>query len=77
MEVLSTRTIITQNDMKYLMKVNIEKLLFESSHGVLIEGHCVKIVKIWSFCWSVFSCIRTEYTKMPTRKLRIWTLFTQ
>ena len=42
--------------------------------------HCVKSVQIWSFLWSVFSCLRIEYgTQENTdqRKLRIWTLFTQ
>ena len=53
--------------------------------------HCVKSVQIWSFLWSVFSCLGIEYgdlrIKSPysirtqentdQRKLRIWTLFTQ
>ena len=30
--------------------------------------HCVKSVQIRSFFWSVFSCIRTEYRKIRTRK---------
>ena len=30
--------------------------------------YCVKNVQIWSFFWSVFSCIWTEYRKMQTRK---------
>ena len=30
--------------------------------------HCVKSVQIRSFFWSVFSCIRTEYSKKRTRK---------
>ena len=30
--------------------------------------HCVKSVQIWSYFWSVFSCIRTEYRKIWTRK---------
>ena len=29
------------------------------------------------FFWFAFSCIRTVYRKIRTRKLRIWTLFTQ
>ena len=55
------------------------------------HAHFVKSVQIWSFFWSVFSCIRTEYwdlrSKSPysvwiqenteQKKLRIWTLFTQ
>ena len=32
------------------------------------EIHCVKSVQIWSFLWSVFSCIQSEYRKMRTRK---------
>ena len=30
--------------------------------------HCVKSVQIRSIFWSVFSCIRTEYKKIRTRK---------
>ena len=30
----------------------------------LIHVHCMKSVQIWSFFWSVFSCIRTEYGKI-------------
>ena len=30
--------------------------------------HCVKSVQILSFFWSLFSCIRTEYRKIRTRK---------
>ena len=33
MEVLSTIIIITQSGMKYLMKVNLEQLFYESGHG--------------------------------------------
>ena len=31
-------------------------------------NHCVKIVKIQSFFWSAFSCIRTEWREIRTRK---------
>ena len=34
----------------------------------MINKHCVKSVQIRSFFWSVFSCIRTEYRKIQTRK---------
>ena len=51
--------------------------------------HCVKSVQTWSFFWSLFSCIRTEYgyllrkssylvwiqEKTNQRKLRIWSFF--
>ena len=30
--------------------------------------NCVKSVQVRSFFWSVFSCIRTEYSKTRTRK---------
>ena len=54
-------------------------------------NHCVKIVQIRSFFWSVFSRIRIEYEEIfrispysvrmrentDQEKLRIWTLFTQ
>ena len=29
--------------------------------------HCVKSVQIWSFFWSVFSCIRTEYGDLRSK----------
>ena len=29
--------------------------------AIFIQYHCVKSVQIWSYFWSVFSCIRTEY----------------
>ena len=42
----------------------------------LYTVHCVKIVQIRRFFWSVFSRIRTEYGKIRTRqKFLIWTLF--
>ena len=28
----------------------------------------MKIIRMWSFFWSVFSCIRNEYRKIRTRK---------
>ena len=56
-----------------------------------INLHCVKIVQIQRFFWSVFSSIRTEYgdllRKCPysvriqentdQKNVRFWTLFTQ
>ena len=56
---------------------------------MLLRYHCMKSVQIWSFFWSVFSCILTEYVdllhKSPysvkiqentdQKKLRIWTLY--
>ena len=53
--------------------------------------HCVKSVQIWSFFWSVFSRIPTEYGEIRSispysvqmredkdqKKLCIWTFFTQ
>ena len=53
--------------------------------------HCVKVVQIRSFFWSIFSRIRTEYGEIRSispysvrmrentdqKKLRIWTHFTQ
>ena len=33
-----------------------------------LDGCCVKSVQIRNFFWSVFSCIRTEYSKIRTRK---------
>ena len=58
-----------------------------------IDCHYVKSVQIWSFLWSVFSCIRTDYREILTtkylsvfsrmrentdqKKFCIWTNFTQ
>ena len=33
-----------------------------------MQNHCLKSVQIWSFFWSVFSDIRTEYREIRTRK---------
>ena len=35
---------------------------------ILQNQHCVISVQIWNSFWSVFSCIQSEYRKMPTRK---------
>ena len=37
--------------------------------------HCLKIVKMRIFFWSVFSCIRTEYRKITTRKNSVFRQF--
>ena len=53
--------------------------------------HCVKCIQVWSFFWSAFSHIRTEYGEIRSispysvwmrentdqKNLRIWTHFTQ
>ena len=84
------------NDVKISILTNLklfnrllkQKWLFGN---VINYPHCVKIVQIRSFFWSVFSRIRTEYGEIlhislyPVRmrentdqkKLRIWTIFTQ
>ena len=31
------------------------------NNNIWAQMHCVKSVQIWSYFWSVFSCIRTEY----------------
>ena len=39
-------------------------LIVDVQTSILIKTfnlHCVKSVQIWSYFWSVFSCIRTEY----------------
>ena len=47
------------------MDVGTNNILNNAKHG---DIHCVKSVQIRSFFWSVFSCIRTEYGKIRTRK---------
>ena len=32
-----------------------------------VSNYCVKRIEIQSYHWSVFSCIRTDYTKIRTR----------
>ena len=39
--------------------------------------HCVKSAQIWSFFWSVFSCIQTEYRKIRTRKNSVFGYFSR
>ena len=38
-----------------------KKSLLDTSLNKNQRLHCVKSVQIWSYFWSVFSCIRTEY----------------
>ena len=49
----------------FARKINGWKQYFLSHRGITL---CVKNIQIWSFFWSVFSCIRTEYRKIRTRK---------
>ena len=42
-----------------------------------VTSHCVKSVQIWSYFWSIFSCIQTEYGEIRSIqseywKIRIW-----
>ena len=39
--------------------------------------HSVKSVQIWGFFWSIFSCIRTEYRKILTRKISVFGHFSR
>ena len=45
------------------------------SHSIF--QHYVKIVQIRSIFWSVFSCIRTEYRKIRTRKYSLFGHFSR
>ena len=47
------------------------------SHTVYEQIHCVKNVQVRSFCWPVFSCNRTEYRKIRTRKNSIFGHFSR
>ena len=47
-EVLSAVIIIAQNDMFYLMKINLEQLFYESGHGGMIETRNI-ITIVWYF----------------------------
>ena len=35
---------------------------------IVNKRHCMKSIQIWSYFWSVFSCIQSEYRKTRTRK---------
>ena len=39
--------------------------------------HCGKFVQIWSYFWSVFSCIQSEYRKIRTRKNSVFGHFSR
>ena len=56
---------------KSLMPIEADYYIF------LIYPHCVKIVHIGSFFWSVFSCIRTEYRNIRTRKNSVFGYFSR
>ena len=43
----------------------------------LFLSHCVKNIQIRSFFWSVFSCTRTEYRKIQTRRKSIFGHFSR
>ena len=39
--------------------------------------YCVKSVQIWSYFWSVFSCIQSEYRKIRTRNNSVFGHFSR
>ena len=41
------------------------------------NSHCVKIVQIRRYFWSIFSCIRTEYRKIQTRNNSVFGHFSR
>ena len=41
------------------------------------DKNCEKSVQIRSFIWSVFSCIRTKYNKIRTRKISVFGQFSR
>ena len=41
------------------------------------EDYYVKSVQIRSYFWSVYSCIRTEYNKIPTRNNSVFGQFSR
>ena len=80
--------ISTLTNLKLFNRLLKQKWLFGN---VINYPHCVKIVQIRSFFWSVFSRIRTEYGEIlhislysiqmrentDQQKPRVWTLFMQ
>ena len=50
---------------RYLIDKALEKFNGTlSRHIIRNNEHCVKSVQKWSFFWSVFSCIGTEYREI-------------
>ena len=52
--------------------IQIKTAAKTKNFGGIFVLHCMKIVQISSFFWSVFSCIRTEYgdlLRVPLRKI--------
>ena len=52
------------------VNINLNKTYHWNKAGIIFhEGicHCMKSVQIWSYFWSVFSCIRTEYWDLPRK----------
>ena len=47
------------------------KLFAKVVYGRRSWTHCVKSVQIRSYFWSVFSCIRTEYGDLRSKKLHL------
>ena len=41
---------------------------YSSKKNIITVKHCVKSVQVWSFFWSVFSSIQSEYRKIRTRR---------
>ena len=37
----------------------------------LQSNPCMKILQMWSFFWSIFSCIRTEYGDILRKSVQI------
>ena len=48
-----------------------------SIHRFFGRKHCVKNVRLWSFFWSVFACIRFKYRKVRTRKNSVFGHFSR
>ena len=62
---LSSEHLNTPQDIK-----KIRAQLFALKSNVICEYQCGKCVQVWSFFWSVFSHIRTEYGEMRSPNAR-------
>ena len=69
-----------RNILKYQYTIPKKCLKFHSSlkvHHLSAAIHYVKSVQIWSYFWSVFSCIQSEYRKIRNRNNSVFGHFTR
>ena len=48
---------------------------YSSKKKIITVKQCVKSVQVWSFFWSIFSCIQSGYRKIRTRENPVFGYF--